>query len=761
MQGGAHVTLVERNAFLGGNSTKATSGINGTPSRTQAAMGVEDGYEHFLEDMVRSATGVKTGPCPPSYPLAEMFAGGSGASIDWLQDGFGLALDTVSRMGGHSKIRTHRTKTGGKFPGMEITSALMKKYEQMADKDDGVCDLLINSILKELVKEHGRVVGIKFENADGELVELRADAVVLATGGYGAGGAVPGSLLHKIRPDLVNLPTTNGDHSQGDGVSVGMDAGANAIALKHVQVHPTGLVNPADPDNRTKLLCAEMLRGEGGIIVDRDGNRFCNDIGKRDYVTGMMWSHNKPPYRILLNKKASSQAAWHCEHYKSRRVMKHFKNAEGVAKEMGIPTEQLKASLDAYNAAAASGKECPLTGKIHYHNTPLEMDEDYYVGIITPVVHYTMGGLAISDKCECVYEETSRVIPGLYAAGEVTGGVHGRNRLGGSGLAEAVVLGRRAAHCALDYMATDRSTPVGGPSTSTTTTVSIPQPNGADPITITTVTSGGASAGEAVGEYVEINPWDDEVTTQLGQLTSGADGKDGKAAPAAAKKEAAPVAVDSGPATDVAVVYGSFFMGDSKRDADDILAAFPKDSGMSVSAAPIEGNNFNFNNLKDTKFLVVCTSSMYGNPPKNFWEFYFHLKAASENPNKPLSHMQHAVYGNGDETYLDTYMNVPRMVDMLLERAGSRRFFCRGETGEPFSPLKEEEGLEAQTWAPGMWDAMKTADIKAPGKAWNGLWEGTKPSYHEKVSDWDMKYLEKKFGAPDTPSIFSASKSRL
>merc|ERR1712146_103929 len=87
---------------------------------------------------------------------------------------------------------------------------------------------------------------------------------------------------------------------------------------------------------------------------------------------------------------------------------------------------------------------------------------------------------------------------------------------------------------------------------------------------------------------------------------------------------------------------------------------------------------------------VVCTSSMYGNPPKNFWEFYFHLKAASENPNKPLKGLQYAVFGNGDETYLDTYMNVPRMVDLLLEKAGARRFYGRGEAGEPYTPLDEE-----------------------------------------------------------------------
>jgi flavocytochrome c len=750
---------MERNAFLGGNSTKATSGINGTPSRTQATMGIEDGNDVFLEDMVRSATGVKTGPMPTPYALAEMFVGNSGDAINWLQDGFGLALDTVSRMGGHSRQRTHRTKSGGKFPGMEITSALMKKYEQLADKDDGTCDLMINSILKGLVRDPaGRVIGVSYENADGEMCEHLADAVILATGGYGAGGAVQDSMLHRIRPDLCHLPTTNGDHSQGEGIAAALGAGAMAIGLQHVQVHPTGLVNPADPENRTKLLAAEALRGEGGIILDNEGNRFCNDIGKRDYVTGMMWSHDKAPYRLILNTKASSKMPWHCEHYKSRRVMKHFKNAAALAAEMGIPEENLKKSLAKYNDLAAAGNEDPETGKIYYTNTPFEWEEDYYVGIVTPVVHYTMGGLAISPKTECVDEATSRIIPGLYAAGEVTGGVHGRNRLGGSGLAEAVVLGRVAGQCALEYVSSPRPAAVaaaGGPAT--TTVISIPQTNGADPITITTTSAGGAGAETALGELIDVEKWEGEVTTQVGKVSSGALGNDGAKAVKAAEPAPTP---DAGPATDVAVVYGSFFMGDSKRDASDILGSFPSDCGMSVSSAPIEGNNFNFNNLKDTKFLVVCTSSMYGNPPKNFWEFYFHLKAASENPNKPLAGMQHAVYGNGDETYLDTYMNVPRMVDTLLERAGSRRFYARGETGEPFTPLKDE-GLESAVWAPGMWEAMKTADPKAPSVDWSALWEGTQPNYHDKVSDWDLKKLEKKFGVPSTTTIFGMPKSKL
>ena len=757
LQGGAKVTLIEKNPFLGGNSTKATSGLNGAGSRTQAKMGIKDSYEVFLEDTVRSATGVKTGPMPEPYELAKVLAGNSADAVHWVQDNFGLALDIVSRLGGHTNQRTHRSKSGGKFPGMEITSALMQKYEELADREDGTCELIINASVKKLIKENGRVVGVEYVDGDGAMQRATADAVVLATGGYGAGVQSKGSFLEKIRPDLVHLPTTNGDHSQGEGIEIALDIGAKAISLKHVQVHPTGLVNPDDPDCKTKFLAAEALRGEGGILLDNEGNRFCNDIGKRDYVTGRMWKHNKAPYRLVLNSAASSNLQWHCKHYCSRRVMKHFESGAALAAEMGIPTAQLKASFETYNEAARTGKD-PF-GKIYFTHAPFDINDSFYVAQVTPVVHYTMGGLAISPKAECVYEETSRVIPGLYAAGELAGGIHGRNRLGGSALLECVVYGRVAGASALDYVRSPR--PMVSAGAGATTTITIPQSNGADPITITY--SSGAAAAEvaAEGEKVDVIEWTEEVTTQVGKLTAGADGTESAQSASSEPEKVSP----SSAGQDVALVFGSFFMGDSRRDSAAIAGAFPADAaaaaGISGPPTPIEGNSFDFNSLASTKYLVVCTSSMYGNPPKNFWEFYYHLKQASENPQKPLKHLQHCVYGNGDETYYDTYMNVPRMVDLLLERAGSRRFYARGETGEPHAP-SGSSATNASEWSSSMWKAM----VESPGPdgvpvAWDAHWEGSKPNHHDKYTDWTIKKLQKKYGEPSSVSVFGTPAARM
>jgi len=213
----------------------------------------------------------------------------------------------------------------------------------------------------------------------------------------------------------------------------------------------------------------------------------------------------------------------------------------------------------------------------------------------------------------------------------------------------------------------------------------------------------------------------------------------------------------------VALVYGSFFMGDSVRDINKIKETFPEElrsKGLEV-AEPKEGNDFDFNYLKDCKVLVICTSSQIGYPPPNCKDFaHALLTAATTNPGC-LSHLRHAVYGNGDETYFKTYMNVPRYLDLLLEKCGSTRVFARGETGEPHAAMGGEV-CKCSAWAPEMWQAVATSvaaeagGAKSPAVAWDALWAEQRSEHHEKVTEWTVEQLEKKLGKPDrAPSLFA------
>merc|ERR1712137_724888 len=337
---------------------------------------------------------------------------------------------------------------------------------------------------KELVMNNGECVGCAYEKNGSRFEE--PGPVIICTGGFGADFTLD-SLLAQHRPDLLHLPTTNGVHCTGDGIKMGQAIGAGTIDLEWVQVHPTGLVKPDDPDAKIKFLAAEALRGVGGLVFDANGKRFCNELGRRDYVTGEMWK-NKPLFRLCLNKAASDEIIWHCKHYTGRGVMKYYESGEALAKDMGVPLKVLEDTHDAHFQAAKKTEKDPDggphpaypsgkswddasgptgSGKKFYHNIipgSKVKSEPFYVALITPVIHYCMGGLSINEESEVLHMDTGfkavidaftgkeGVIPGLYAAGEIAGGVHGNNRLGGNSLLDCVVFGRVAAKAACKHI---------------------------------------------------------------------------------------------------------------------------------------------------------------------------------------------------------------------------------------------------------------------------------------------------------------------
>merc|ERR1712113_478543 len=323
----------------------------------------------------------------------------------------------------------------------------------------------------KLLQANGGVVGCLWEKAGVETKEY--GPVILCSGGFGADFGSD-SLLAKYRPDLLHLPTTNGEHCTGDAIKMGEKLGAETIDLEWVQVHPTGLVKPDDPDAKVKFLAAEALRGVGGLVFDSNGKRFANELGRRDYVTGEMWK-NKPPFRLALNKAASDEIIWHAKHYTGRGVMKYYESGKALAEDMGVPLQVLVDTHQGHYEAAKKQEKDPEggpypaypsgktwdepsgktgSGKKFYHNIidgAAVATQPFYVAIITPVIHYCMGGLECTVDAECIDTKTNIAIPGLYVAGEAAGGIHGNNRLGGNSLLDCVVFGRVAGRAACKY----------------------------------------------------------------------------------------------------------------------------------------------------------------------------------------------------------------------------------------------------------------------------------------------------------------------
>merc|ERR1711920_951875 len=391
---------------------------------------------------------------------------------DWLVDKFALDLSLVARLGGHSAPRTHRGKE--RFPGMTITYALIQMVEKIAERSKGkVARIITKARAHTLTIEEGVCKGLVYEKGGTDYSE--SGPVILCSGGFGA-DFTQDSLLAKYRPDLMHLPTTNGEHCTGDGIKMGEAIGGKTIDLEWVQVHPTGLVKPEEPDAKIKFLAAEALRGVGGLVLDANGKRFANELGRRDYVTGGMWK-NKPPFRLCLNKAAGEEIIWHCKHYAGRGVMKYYESGAELAKDMGVSLKTLEDEHEQHYQASLKAAKDPEggkwpaypsgkswddasgptgSGKKFYHNVipgSKVATEPYYVAIITPVIHYCMGGSEVNAKGEVM--SAKGPIKGLYAAGEVAGGVHGNNRLGGNSLLDCVVFGRVTAREAAKFMLGD------------------------------------------------------------------------------------------------------------------------------------------------------------------------------------------------------------------------------------------------------------------------------------------------------------------
>ncbi|KAJ3215158.1 hypothetical protein HK099_006497 [Clydaea vesicula] len=436
LERGGNVLVLDKNPFFGGNSTKATSGINGAGTEAQIKRGIPDNSLIFYNDSAKSARD-RIQP-----HLTKVLTYQSASAVEWLQNTFKVDLSLVSRLGGHSHERTHRGTE--KFPGMTMTYALMETLEDLAKSSPDRVKILKKANVKKLVKENDKVVGVEF-TYNGQTLQEKGP-VVLATGGYAA-DFTDTSLLKKHRPELCHLPTTNGDHCTGDGIKMVLDIGANTLHMDSVQVHPTGLVDPLEPDAKVKFLAAEALRGVGGLLLDANGNRFADELGHRDYVTGEMWK-NKGPFRLVLNSKAGKEIEWHCKHYVGRGLMKHFASGADLAKEMGIPVTNLSNTFSKYNEVART-KKCPF-GKKFFHNTPVEASDNFWVAVVTPVLHFTMGGIQIDEKSQVL--SANGPVPGLFASGEVAGGVHGANRLGGSSLLACVVYGRVSGASAASYL---------------------------------------------------------------------------------------------------------------------------------------------------------------------------------------------------------------------------------------------------------------------------------------------------------------------
>ena len=420
-QAGKDVILLEKMPYAGGNTTKATGGMNAAETHYQAEQGIEDSVEQFVEDTMEGGHNIN------DRALVETMAENSAEGIDWL-DSIGAPLPKVSFSGGATNARIHAPEDGSGV-GAYLVTALLKKVNDLD------INVMYNTTATELISSDGTVTGVKAESNDTNYT-INAKAVILATGGFGNNE----DMIVKYREDLKGTVTTSAPGITGDGIVMAEDVGAGLVDIDQIQLHPT-------VEQKTSMLITESVRGDGAILVNQDGKRFTDELLTRDVVSAAELEQ-PGSYAYIIFDQRLREGLKATEKYISTGITVQGDTIEDLAEKIDVDPKTLAETLNNWNKYVAD-KNDPDFGR----TTGMEKDlsqAPYYAIKIAPGIHHTMGGVHINTSAE-VIDTDDQVIPGLFAAGEVVGGVHGGNRIGGNAVADIVVFGKIASDSAVEY----------------------------------------------------------------------------------------------------------------------------------------------------------------------------------------------------------------------------------------------------------------------------------------------------------------------
>ena len=467
---GQKVVILESQAMVGGNSARATGGMNAAKTVYQdenefdQAAGVEKtlataaekyadnetitalaktvseqwaayqanptGYFDSVELMELDTMVGGKGINDPE--LVKTLCEGTADAIDWLDEN-GITLHNVSSFGGASVKRIHRpVNEEGKV--VSVGAYMIPLLQENCEKR-GI-DIVLNTTVDTILTDaNGAAVGVSGTDKDGNTVVVNAKSVILATGGFGANL----DMVTQYKPELAGFMTTNAAGAQGQGIEMATAIGAGTVDMDQIQIHPTVEAN-------TAALITEGLRGDGAILVNANGERFIDEVGTRDVVSAAEIAQ-PGSYSWLIVDQAMADASSVIQGYIKKGYTKTGATYEELAKELDVDPAAFANTMETWNSYVEA-KNDPDFGRTSFAN-PLN-NGPYYAIKVTDGVHHTMGGVTINSATE-VLKEDGTVIPGLFAAGEVTGGVHGANRLGGTAVADFVVFGRIAGESAANY----------------------------------------------------------------------------------------------------------------------------------------------------------------------------------------------------------------------------------------------------------------------------------------------------------------------
>ena len=468
---GANVIILESQAAVGGNSVRATGGMNAadTSAQDENEFGESAGVEktlktarttyadnvtitklaeevekqwadyqanpvgYFDSDELMELDTMIGGKGINNPELVEELADESADGVEWLKK-YGIDLTSVGSFGGASVKRIHRpVNAEGKT--IAVGSYMIPLLEKACEENDKISIQLETTATTILTDENGKAVGVKAVGATGNEVTVNAKAVILATGGFGANL----DMVAELVPALKGFMTTNAAGAQGQGIEMAQALGAATVDMNQIQIHPTVQFD-------TAALITEGLRGDGAVLINAEGKRFIDEVGTRDVVSAAEIAQ-PGSYSYLVVDQAMLDKSSVIAGYVKRGFVFQGNTYEELAEALGVDAATFAETMNTWNTYVEA-KNDPDFGRTSFAQ-PLNT-APYYAIKVTAGVHHTMGGLVINTDTE-VLKDDGTAIAGLYAAGEVTGGVHGANRLGGNAVADFVVFGRIAGEEAAEY----------------------------------------------------------------------------------------------------------------------------------------------------------------------------------------------------------------------------------------------------------------------------------------------------------------------
>ena len=421
---GRKVVVLEKMPYIGGNTNRAEGGLNAAETEQQKKAGIPDTIDQFFVDTM------KGGHYKNDPQLVHTLTAHAKDSVAWFTS-LGGDLSLVGRAGGAKYNRAHRPHDGSAI-GPEVMKTLAKAAEERN------IDIRTESQAVKILRDKtGAVTGVRVKPEDEKAYTINAKAVVLAAGGFGANN----KMVAKFRPDLKGYSTTNQPGATGDGITLAERAGAAFVDMREIQAHPT-----ATPSG---ILISESVRGDGAVLINKNGKRFTNELLTRDVVSKAELAQPGKFAWIVWDAKVAEGAKL-VRGYIQQKLTVQGNTLDELAAAMNVPADAFKATMAQYTADQKAGKDTAFARP----NMPQALETaPFYAVKVQPSVHHTMGGVKIDTKAE-VIGKNGKVIPGLFAAGEVTGGVHGGNRLGGNAQADIMTFGRISGQSADAYLKT-------------------------------------------------------------------------------------------------------------------------------------------------------------------------------------------------------------------------------------------------------------------------------------------------------------------